>query len=160
MAMGSGAGANVLESIRHDNATLYEHILSHPNTTQHALIVLSAYANTTAPSLPAIGVHFILFYNSTMKNPHALELLRSLDELILAKKANLSATSIDVALKSYPRYVHARRLPFAHCAQKVPHFRLRRGGCEWRHGKSRALGPPLTRGSGSSWAPWSHSFTS
>ncbi len=100
--MGSGVVAGEWTFMQ-DHKTIYEYLINNPNTTQHALIFTSAYSYASDAEIPP-EVGYVLFYNSTMKNPHALELIRSLDQLVLAKKLNVSSTSIDVALNSYPRY--------------------------------------------------------
>lgn len=86
-----------------DKDKMYEYFVDNPNTTQHAIIFTSAYVYHASDEVPP-EVGYLLFYNSTIKNPYALELIRSLDQLILAKKLNVSSTAIDVALNSYPRY--------------------------------------------------------
>lgn len=101
LAMGNGV--EQMSSFMHDNHTIYEYFLDNPNTTQHAIIFTSAYKYPLNTDIP-LEVGYLLFYNSTIKNPHALELIRSLDQLVLAKKLNASSTTIDVALNSYPRY--------------------------------------------------------
>lgn len=86
-----------------DKDKMYEYFVDNPNTTQHAIIFTSAYVYHASDEVPP-EVGYLLFYNSTIKNPYALELIRSLDQLVLAKKLNVSSTAIDVALNSYPRY--------------------------------------------------------
>lgn len=88
-----------------DHRTLYEYFINNPNTTQHAIIFTSAYAYPASADVPP-EVGYLMFYNSTIKNPHALELIRALDQIVLAKKLNVSSTPIDVALNSFPRYVY------------------------------------------------------
>ncbi|KAH3757745.1 ABC transporter [Pelomyxa schiedti] len=92
-----------------DNQTLYTYILDHQNQTQNAILFTSAYGldlNDSDPNVPQQS-GYLLFFNETYSDNNgyytpALNVMRSLDEILLRKKTD-SAASITVGVAPAPQ---------------------------------------------------------
>jgi len=94
-----------IEGFVADNTTIYDHIVNNQNSTQNALIFTSAYLNNgKEPN----NIGYLLFYNSSYSNNHgyyspAIQVMKSIDEVILQMKTKNPNAKIEINAANYPR---------------------------------------------------------